>query len=168
MHTAYSDILERIADQPIWWDENAVPRFVPFEPHRMANIYAVEAALVRVRCQGCSREFDVAVSQPSQNYRLPGEVFEGPPVLIRHQIRSRLLHYGDPPNVGCCAAGASMNSVPQRVLEYWVKPYALGDGISSIEHDNGRVSRTIRALDVREWRREEALEVNIEPPWAKR
>lgn len=29
------------------------------------------------------------------------------------------LHYGDPPNTGCCLSGASMNSEPRRILEYW-------------------------------------------------
>ncbi|MFW6184041.1 MAG: hypothetical protein ACOC8X_09610 [Chloroflexota bacterium] len=29
------------------------------------------------------------------------------------------LHYGDPPNAGCCPAGPTMNSEPRRVLEFY-------------------------------------------------
>lgn len=36
---------------------------------------------------------------------------------IEERIAS--LHYGDPPNVGCCPSGPSMNSVPREVLEVW-------------------------------------------------
>jgi hypothetical protein len=34
-------------------------------------------------------------------------------------IRSHEIEYRDPPNVGCCHVGASMTSVPRRVVEYW-------------------------------------------------
>lgn len=41
MFARYDDILNRITDPPLWWDEHAVPRFVPFEPKYMANIYVI-------------------------------------------------------------------------------------------------------------------------------
>ena len=34
-------------------------------------------------------------------------------------IRLQRIHYGDPPNVRCCDAGPTMNSVMKTVLEYW-------------------------------------------------
>ena len=45
--------------------------------------------------------------------------------MIGDLILTHELHYGDPPNDGCCDAGPTMNSVPHRVIEYWVKPHAL-------------------------------------------
>lgn len=53
------------------------------------------------------------------------------------------LHYGDPPNIHCCAAGPTMNSIPIRVLEYWSRENPLLD-----------------------WQRDPALEVEITPEWA--
>jgi len=38
---------------------------------------------------------------------------------IANQIKEKTIHYGDPPNVRCCAAGPTMNSDPLLVLEYW-------------------------------------------------
>ena len=32
-----SDITERIAETPKWWDENGAPRYMEFEPRRAAN-----------------------------------------------------------------------------------------------------------------------------------
>ena len=40
---------------------------------------------------------------------------------MRGEIRDGTLHYGDPPNIGCCLTGPSMNVVDVRVLEYWHK-----------------------------------------------
>ncbi len=64
MFVRYNDILDHINEPPQWWDEHAVPRFIPFEPQRMANIYALEAALVLITCQYCKRPFHVAFSEP--------------------------------------------------------------------------------------------------------
>ena len=36
------------------------------------------------------------------------------------------LHYGDPPNMGCCPAGPTMSSIPREVLEMWVRGDAGG------------------------------------------
>lgn len=65
------------------------------------------------------------------------------------QIRSRTIHFGDPPNA-CpddCAAGASMSSEPRRVLEYWRK---------------GRREDGERFLD---WVRDASLEIEVTPDW---
>jgi hypothetical protein len=37
MFQNYSDITERIAETPKWWDENGVPRYAEFEPRRAAT-----------------------------------------------------------------------------------------------------------------------------------
>jgi hypothetical protein len=51
MFNDYSDITERIAEPPKWWDEHGVPRYADYDPWRVANIYAEETALVEAACQ---------------------------------------------------------------------------------------------------------------------
>jgi hypothetical protein len=132
MNEDYLDIRERIPENPKWWDENAVPRYCEFHPQRCANVYSREVALVRITCQGCGQEFPVAFSS--------GHLENDDDDAIAVQIKAKTLHYGDPPNVDCCAAGQTMNSEPRRVLEYWHRPF----------------------LD---WVRNPELEVGIEPDW---
>jgi hypothetical protein len=40
MYRRYDDILSRIAEEPTWFDEHAVPRYCTFAPDQIANIYA--------------------------------------------------------------------------------------------------------------------------------
>ena len=105
MLTDYKDIRDRIPEEPKWFDEHGVPRYCDFSPREISNVYAREAALYRIACQACGHFFDVADSSGGEK--------------LAEAIRAKTLHYGDPPNIGCCAAGATMNSEPQRVLEYW-------------------------------------------------
>lgn len=98
-------------DAPRWWDEHGVPRYCAPDPQKVANIYAREVAFVRIACQVCGREFLVAHS------RYPGG--DSDPSALAKRIADRELWYGDPPNVGCCAPGPTMNSVPLRVEQYW-------------------------------------------------
>lgn len=128
MLNAYTDITERIAEPPLWWDESGVPRYCDFAADRVANVYAREAVLFEIACQACGREFRVALSS-------------GKAPSIADAIRSHELHYGDPPNVGCCVAGHTMNSVPLRVLQYWRRDQTTGFA----------------------WERDRSLEVAIEP-----
>jgi hypothetical protein len=123
MHNDYADIRERIASEPIWFDENAVPRYCEFDPDEMANIYACEAVLAVVECQGCKKSFRVACSElnlrdkiwdPSRNERI---------AFLSDLIVRRSLQYGDPPNTNCCREGPTMNSALLEVVEYWHKPY---------------------------------------------
>lgn len=88
--------------------------------------------------------------------------FFGPPSLIRRQILSKQLHFGDPPNVDCCA-GVTAISIPCRVLEYWVKLHALVEGIECVQRENGLVSRGIRGRNAMNWRRAPELEREITP-----
>lgn len=112
MKHSYDDITSRIEEKPAWWDEHGVPRYGEFEPGAVPDIYAREAVLFLVECQCCRREFHVCKTSRS---RTP----ERDVPLLQAQIGKRWLEYGDPPNVGCCPAGATMNSVTRRVLQYW-------------------------------------------------
>jgi hypothetical protein len=70
MHHDYSDITNLTDNNPLWYDENGVPRYCAFHPSHLANIYAGEAALVLIECQGCRTEFWVAFSELNQEARL--------------------------------------------------------------------------------------------------
>lgn len=111
MNLHYRDILSSVAAPPKWFDENAVPRFCDFAPDECADIYANECALVRIECQACEREFDVAISRDRASAGAFG--------VLADQIRSGFLGYGDPPNVECCPAGPTMSSETRRILQYW-------------------------------------------------
>lgn len=124
----YRDITDRIGEPPKWWDEAGVPRYSEFKPDESADIYADQVALVLIRCQNCRREFQVCMS--SKRY------FDH---RLHEQIMDHSLHYGDPPNYGCCPAGPTMNSEPIRVLEFWFNNPKL------------------------EWERHEPLEVALSP-----
>jgi hypothetical protein len=145
MHAQYDDINSRIGTPPIWFDEHAVPRYCAFAPHRSASIYVGEIALAEITCQSCGQAFHVAFSR-----------LNAPSGTVAEAIRTKTLHYGDPPNVGCCGAGPSMNSVPRRVLEYWHR------------HDQRYVeNRMIIDQAYSDWVRDRSLEAtDIGPDWA--
>jgi len=134
----YHEILETMGE-PKWWDEHGVPRYVDFTPQETANIYASHVVLALITCQSCGHEFRVAFSQGDY------EIMESARTLASY-IQDRELHYGDPPNNNCCLAGPTMNSVPQRVLEYW----------SQDKQENGR----------RDWVRHPEFELEMVPDWA--
>lgn len=108
MHAFYGDILKRIDQAPLWFDENAVPRFDEFKPRLVADIYAREAALVEICCQRCRRTFNVSFSRG--RYQEPS---------LASLIEEHDLFYGDPPNIGCCEYGTAMSSQTTKVLQYW-------------------------------------------------
>ncbi len=114
MLCSYHDIISRIPDPPLWWDENGVPRYVAFAPREAANIYANEVALVAIACQSCGTEFKVAFSWGALEWRA-GVPSKREPHTVDSISR---IHYGDPPNA-CCHAGATMNCEDLRVLEFW-------------------------------------------------
>ena len=142
MKRYYKDILTRIDSPPIWFDENAVPRYCAFDPSESASIYVAEVALAEITCQSCGRMFfQVAFSSLNMGSQ-----------KIAEAIRDRTLRYGDPPNVGCCSAGLAMNSVPRRVLEYWHR-----------HHREFVKDHKILSREYHTWRRDPALEVSLEP-----
>jgi hypothetical protein len=110
MYTYYSDILSKMGD-PLWWDENAVPRYKLFEPQAIADIYATECALAMIACQNCSTYFSVCISH---NLLLGF----GKNSLSK-RITSKSLSYGDPPNSRCCPAGPTMGSIMCKIIQYW-------------------------------------------------
>jgi hypothetical protein len=114
MHNDYKDITSKLG-KPLWWDEEAVPRYCEFSPDEIANIYAVEAVLALIACQDCGTIFPVAFSTSGYSR------YDYKEIHLYHTIEERMLHYGDPPNYGCCGAGPSMNCDDIVVLEYWEK-----------------------------------------------
>lgn len=182
MHHHYRDILDRVTEPPVWFDEHAVPRFGQFSPDEIANIYADEAVLMLITCQACGHPYNVAMSLSRTDRILsalgrsgvthvekPGErehygtfsrrkmtAEESAEVdriaaerSLAAQIREKSIHYGDPPNAcpgGC--SGATMNSEPRRIIEYWRKG----------EKKDGKQWR---------WVREHALEIDVQPDWVE-
>lgn len=102
MNHHYRDIRERLG-APQWWDEAGVPRYCDFSPNETNDIYARQAILMEIACQNCGQRFRVAMTV-------------GPLGELVTDVDA--LHYGDPPNAGCCLAGPTMNSVPVQVLEW--------------------------------------------------
>lgn len=120
MNVNYRDIIDR-AGPPDWWGPGGVPRYGPFDP-AVIDIYANQAALYEIECQACRRRFQVgeAWSISAAVMRVRSIDFKA---VEASAIRARLeagegLHYGDPPNVGCCPSGPTMSSFFVRVLEY--------------------------------------------------
>lgn len=167
MNHSYEDIRSRIDEEPRWFDEDAVPRYCAFSPRETANIYADEVVLAEIACQGCGRPFHVcfssnrlgqyrrAFSIASHEAMNAGRVLTSEDVAAKldacslaHAIETDELHYGDPPNVFCCPAGPTMNSVPVRVIEYWRQEKPEGARLSEWV----RVAELERALDP-EWMR---------------
>jgi len=117
MNADYEDIRSLIAAEPKWFDEHAVPRYCDFHPQQAADIYAREVCLLLVVCQCCRREFHVAMS-----WSLSNRSRDEP--RLSEQIPKDHIHYGDPPNVSCCASGPTMNSIPREVLQFWSRQTA--------------------------------------------
>ena len=109
MWASYEDITKRIAEAPLWWDECGVPRYDPFTPHLLQDIYAQRAALLRISCQYCEQEFDVAVS---------GSFLDG---CNEEPWNPKGQHYGDPPIHGC--VGDTMNVDDLAVIEAWTREH---------------------------------------------
>lgn len=149
MHTNYADILEKISEPPRWFDECAVPRFCAFAPDECSDIYADEAVLAEVTCQSCGHRFSVAFTQNKASAVHRNR-------SLADDIRERTLHYGDPPNIGCCAAGPTMNSEPRLVVEYWSRHHR------EFVRPGGQVADVPSYFS---WRRAAALEIRIEPDW---
>lgn len=141
MHPSYDDITGRIAERPSWWQTGGVPRYGEFSPDRRESIYADEIALVEIACQGCDARFHVAFDRGVID-RLNGP-------SLADEIRSCTLHYGDPPNTGCCPAGPTMNSEPIAVLQYWSRNDARHVGAGGVVTD---------VENYMEWRRDPLLE----------
>lgn len=113
MNHHYRDIVDKLGE-PVWWDERGVPRYCEFSPNLLNDIYVNEAILLLIECQDCGTRFDVAIGRSAMNLIDNLDI-----PTLEQLIKSGQIHYGDPPNYGCCSAGASMNSIPIKVKEYW-------------------------------------------------
>lgn len=119
----YKDIRERIEEPPTWFDRHGVPRYCPAIPGNHSHVYADRLAFVRIECQACGHSFLVEFADSTMdriiwNDRYKAHVGEEPP-----KYDPTKLHYGDPPNIGCCAAGATMNSVPRVLVSAYEKEH---------------------------------------------
>lgn len=130
MHETYSDITIRLGE-PCWYDEQAVPRYCAFDPKWLADIYAREAVLLRIECQACGRAFDVAMSYAEFDSFKYGK----PIASLASRVADGTIHYGDPPNAECCAAGPTMNSEPRRVLEFWRYEHGRWTRVPELERE---------------------------------
>lgn len=121
MKAQYSDIRNKIKEDPQWYDENGVPRYEKFSPELSPNIYAEEVVLLEIACQACKRKFLVEMNWSKMDAifrRLNRESFS---TRMQQYLKSRdehmfPLHYGDPPIHGC--VGDTMNCCDLRVVEF--------------------------------------------------
>lgn len=119
MHCNYSDIINKISEKPTWFDENAVPRYCPFEVGKQANVYAYEVCLLEIACQHCGTKFLVT---KSRDIDLDYNIWKQTKIESLHsfpEIPKEMLYFGDPPNIGCCISGPTAASIPLLVVEYW-------------------------------------------------
>ena len=118
MNHDYADIRDLINKDPVWFDENAVPRYCEFGPKHVANIYADECVLLRIECQACGHEFDVAMSRSGSGEMVSEAMGGHASLALSMRIVRKGIGYGDPPR-GCCDVGATMTSESVKVLQYW-------------------------------------------------
>lgn len=114
MHASYSDITDRLG-KPLWWDEAGAPRYALFHPSYANNIYAKEAVLLLVRCQSCHSKFPVCLTWDGMEEL----ILNRPRHSLAERVQAKALHYGDPPDAGCCPSGPTMTSETLQVLEFW-------------------------------------------------
>src|ERR1700689_4492542 len=132
MFSEYTDILDKIPEPPQWGDEHRGPRYVEFAPHRVADIYADEAALAEIACFGCLTIYKLACSS------LDFEAHERIGLPMADAIRRGDLQLCDPPNPGCCRDGPSTGCYNLKILQYWC-----------------------RRNDGRNWTRDPSLEIDL-------
>lgn len=119
MHHDYHDIRDRIAEEPQWFDEHAVPRYCKFHPDETADIYCREACLLLIACQACGHQFRVALS--AKDWWWDRGEFKSDPGMLARAARQKAIYWGDPPNIGCCAAGPTMTANVHEIVEFWRK-----------------------------------------------
>jgi hypothetical protein len=124
----YGDIIDRIEEEPIWYDQNGVPRYEKFKPDLAPNIYADEVILLEIACQDCGRKFLVEMNWEHTDlyllrHSIPNpsfsEVMRGWLKTDKKEESWPPVHYGDPPSHGC--VGDTMNVYDLRILEFWRK-----------------------------------------------
>lgn len=126
MHHFYKDIVER-AGKPDWYDENEVPRYGKFKPDMVPDIYADQAVLMRIGCQGCQLEFKVALSFKQFGFiRLADGSIAHHDGTINKSNRNQ-IHYGDPPShIDTDHGGSTMNCIDREIIEFWERSKRKG------------------------------------------
>ncbi len=126
MLESYADIRRRIPEPPKWFDRYGVPRYGDFHPNLSPNVYADEVLLYEIACQSCGTRF--LVEQNWSRHDLVSIVRGTPNPSLADRIRQKAIHYGDPP---CweCAAGATMNCVDLKTVQFWTRQNSLRDWV---------------------------------------
>lgn len=121
MLESYDDIRKRIPEPPKWFDTHGVPRYDEFHPSLSPNVYAHEVLLYEIACQSCGARFRVEANW--SRYDLISMARDAPNPSLSERVRRQEIHYGDPP---CweCAAGATMNCIDLRTVQFWSRDNA--------------------------------------------
>lgn len=113
MKIDYSDITSRLGE-PLWYDEYGVPRYELFSPD-LSSVYGDYVAYLLIACQGCGKQFKVAVAREKVKL-FKDEIME---VQLPTKDDEGWFCYGDPPLHNCI--GSTMISDTLRILEFWVR-----------------------------------------------
>jgi hypothetical protein len=111
MWEGYADILSKLG-KPLWWDDNAVPRYCPFSPERV-GVYNDIIVLFTIECQECAKRMKVVRSFECHSEEEKAKALES----LKH------IHFGDPPFHYCSGSGESMGSCSVRINEVWIKKF---------------------------------------------
>lgn len=122
MLRSYREITDKMGE-PLWWDGNGVPRYVPFSPDA-TGVYDHAVGLVEIACQDCGKRFEVAFEYDHHRWN-------GSELVAYKRPDPQTLHYGDPPNHDC--VGDTMNCEDLRVLQWWEKEHLDWVRVSDME-----------------------------------
>jgi hypothetical protein len=141
MYQPYEDIRQLSEIEPLWHDENGVPRYVSFKPRLCADIYATFVALLEIKCQGCGFPFVVS---SSWTLRLDSAEWDKdgknpkPKAGLPTSEDSGYFDYGDAPwhtnPKGHQCSGTTMTTDVSAVLQFW-RQDKDHDWIRDAEHE---------------------------------
>lgn len=149
MLPAYRDILKRINEEPIWYEESGVPRYDKFKPE-MLGIYDDIAVYYQIACQACERKFYVGegislMQRLKSNWMKAGlaalnsdknqktleeiKIEYDPKIIDKKQAAIEYgmttPHFGDPPRHNIDdkyrCVGEVENCIDLEILEFWIK-----------------------------------------------
>lgn len=150
MLTDYHDIISRISEPPLWYDERGVPRYEYFNPY-LTGVYTKQAILAEVGCQHCRRTFLIGEGWDGYDWN------EDVPEKTTLDERVSRWGFGDPPRHGCI--GDTMSAYEIRILEAW-EQLPMKERLERWARKNE--GEDVGSLD---WMRRPDLEISIIPPW---
>lgn len=124
MKASYLDIKNKINAEPIWYDENGVPRYDKFSPELSPNIYADEIILLEIACQDCKQRFLVEMNWDKMR-KIFDRHLESFSTRVQQHLKNNkefnhsLIHYGDPPIHFC--VGDTENCYDLHIVEFHKK-----------------------------------------------